>query len=153
MSSILYYSNYCENCKALLQRVGQSSVKDDMHFICIDKRQQGANGATYVVLQNGQQILLPPTINKVPALLLLNRGHHVLFGDEIEQHIGPQQQAATQVATQNNGEPQAYSLTVASSGGFGVASDNYSFSRPRFHIVICEGRWRNATEASLCDNR
>ena len=28
MSSILYYSNYCENCKALLQTLSKSNVKD-----------------------------------------------------------------------------------------------------------------------------
>ena len=127
MSSILYYSNYCQNCKGLLQKLAQSSAKDDMHFICIDQRHQGANGATYIVLQNNQEILLPPTVTKVPALLLLNRGHQVIFGADIEQHVAPRQEMANQVATQNNGEPQAFSLLASSSGGFGVSSDNYSF--------------------------
>jgi hypothetical protein len=124
MSSILYYSNYCENCKRLLQSLSQSSVKDGMHFICIDKRHKGNNGATYVALENGQEILLPPTITKVPALLLLNKGHHVLFGNDIDDHLTPQQNAVNAVATKNNGEPLAFSLA---SSGFGVASDNFSF--------------------------
>lgn len=124
MSSILYYSNYCENCKRLLQELSQTSVKDDIHFICIDKRHRGANGATYIVLENGQELLLPPTISKVPALLLLNKGHHVLFGKDINTHLAPRQTAVDAVATQNNGEPLAFSL---SGTGFGVASDNFSF--------------------------
>jgi hypothetical protein len=124
MSSILYYSNYCENCKRLLQALSQSSVKDGIHFICIDKRHKGNNGATYVVLENGQDLLLPPTITKVPALLLLNKGHHVLFGDDIDNHLTPQQETVNMVATKNNGEPLAFSLA---SSGFGVASDNFSF--------------------------
>jgi len=37
MSSILYYSNYCKNCQSLLQSIAQTSIKDDTHFICIDK--------------------------------------------------------------------------------------------------------------------
>lgn len=39
MSSILYYSNYCENCKGLLQTISKwPSVQKDMHFLNIDKR-------------------------------------------------------------------------------------------------------------------
>ena len=38
MSSILYYSNYCEKCKDLLRLIGKSDLKNDMHFVCIDKR-------------------------------------------------------------------------------------------------------------------
>jgi hypothetical protein len=126
MSCILYYSNYCENCKTLLQNIAKwSEVKNDMHFINIDKRVKKNNGATYVVLENGQEILLPPTINKVPALLLLNKSHHVLFGSDINKHIEPKQQLQANVATKNNGEPMAFSLM---SGGYGgVASDNFSF--------------------------
>ena len=84
MSSILYYSNYCENSKGLLQTISKwGNVQKEMHFINIDKRVKRSNGATYIVLENGQEILLPPTITKVPALLLLNQGHHVLFGGNI----------------------------------------------------------------------
>ena len=123
MSSIFYYSNYCEKCKLVLQTVSKSNIKNDIHFICIDNRVV-KNSATYIVLEQGNEVLLPPTVNKVPALLLLNRGHHVLFGDDILQHLKPQQEEEKQVATMNNGEPSAFSL---GSGGYGVASDNYSF--------------------------
>ena len=124
MSSILYYSNYCEKCKNLLQVLAKSEVKNDMHFIALDNRVKKPNGATYVVLSNGQEILLPPTITKVPALLLLNRGHRVLFGGEITEHLAPKQEAFTRSATENNGEPHAFALGAS---GFGVASDNFSF--------------------------
>ena len=85
MSSILYYSTYCDNCSKLLQAVARSNSKKEMHFINIDKRIKKSNGATYIILENGQEILLPPTINKVPALLLLNKGHQVLFGNDINK--------------------------------------------------------------------
>lgn len=123
MSSILYYSNFCEKCKNILQVLSKTSEKDDMHFICIDNRLNKQN-ATYIILQQGQEVLLPPTVNKVPALLLLNHGHRVLFGDEILNHIAPKQEVSQQSATENNGEPLAFSL---GSSGFGVASDNFSF--------------------------
>ena len=126
MSCILYYSNYCENCKVLLQNIAKwDEIKKDMHFLNIDKRKKGTNGATYIVLENGQEILLPPTITKVPALLLLNKGHHVLFGNNINKHLEPKQQLQASVATKNNGEPLAFSLMGGGYGG--VASDNYSF--------------------------
>lgn len=127
MSTILYYSNYCENCKSLLQNIAKwNDIKNDMHFINIDKRTKKINGATYVILETGQEILLPPTITKVPALLLLNKSHHVLFGNDITKHLEPKQQLQAKTATSNNGEPLAFSLLGG--GGFGgVASDNYSF--------------------------
>ena len=125
MSSILYYSNYCENCKGLLQTISKwPGVQKDMHFLNIDKRTKKSNGATYIILENGQEILLPPTITKVPALLLLNQGHHVLFGKDINKHLEPQQLTQAKVATHNNGEPLAFSI---SGSLYGVASDNYSF--------------------------
>ncbi len=126
MSTILYYSNYCENCKKLLGIIGKSPVKDEMHFLCVDNRTKSANGATYLVLPNGQQVLLPPTVTAVPALLLLNRGHKVLMGEEIMRHISPEIEAQKQTAVQQTGEPTAFALGGFGSS-FGVASDSYSY--------------------------
>jgi hypothetical protein len=89
MSQILYYSSHCENSKKLLSILSKSQIKKDIHFISIDKRVKKNNGATYIVLENSQEIILPPTVTRVPALLLLNKGHHVLFGDEIYNHLKP----------------------------------------------------------------
>ena len=130
MTSILYYSNYCENCKNLLKNISKSSIKNDMHFICIDKRVKKQNGATYIILENGQEILLPPSVTKVPALLLLNKGYQVLFGlENITKYLEPKQNSIQAVSTNNNGEPLAFSIMGGggSSSLFGVASDQYSF--------------------------
>ena len=124
MSTILYYSNYCDNCKKLLQNLSKSNAKNDIHFINIDKRTKKQNGATYVILETGQELLLPPTINRVPALLLLNENHKVLFGNDIGNHLNAKNVAYTNPTVKQNGEPLAFSLN---NGGFGVASDNYSF--------------------------
>lgn len=124
MTSILYYSNYCDKCKNLLKSISHLDVKNDIHFISLDNRVKKPNGATYVVLSNGQEILLPPTITKVPALLLLNRGHRVLFGNEINDYILPKKQVQEREATNNNGEPLAFTL---GGGSFGVSSDVFSF--------------------------
>ena len=126
MSSIFYYSNYCPNCRSYIQTLSHSSIKDDIHFICLDKRTKKPNGSTYVSLDNGQEILLPPTITKVPALLLLNEGHRVVFGEEIQSVFKPKKEVVqNQHELQSISEPDAFSLS--GTGGFGVASDNFSF--------------------------
>ena len=58
MSYVLYYSNYCENCKNLLTALSQSNKKDEIHFICIDNRITDRSGVTNVILENGHQLIL-----------------------------------------------------------------------------------------------
>jgi hypothetical protein len=126
MSCILYYSKYCEVCKKYLQTLSKSSIQSDIHFICIDKRIKDANNKIYIILENGQKIILPENITKVPALLLINQGYQVLFGEQILNYLKPRQQEEVRVATRNNMEPMAFSL--GSGGGFGdIVSDQYSF--------------------------
>lgn len=126
MSCILYYSKYCEVSKKYLQLLSKSDIQRDIHFICIDKRVKDSNNKTYIILENGQKIILPENITKVPALLLLNQGYNVLYGEQILQHLKPRQQQEIRQATQNNMEPMAFSL--GGGGSFGdVVSDQYSF--------------------------
>ena len=124
MSCILYYSKYCEVSKKYLQMLTKTNIQKDIHFICIDKRVQEGN-KTYIVLENGQKIILPENVTRVPALLLLNQGYQVLYGEQILQHLKPQQEIEVKQATQNNMEPLAFSL---GGGGFNnIVSDQYSF--------------------------
>jgi hypothetical protein len=127
MSSILYYSNFCDKSKSLLQRLAKSKIKEGIHYMCIDKRVKGENGAWYIILEDGQQIILPPHVNRVPALLLLNQNHMVLYGDQITNHLKPLDVQHNNVATNYNGEPSPFSTSCEFMGGFGVTSDNYSF--------------------------
>jgi len=122
MSSILYYSKYCDVSKKYLQLLSKSNVQKDVHFICIDKRIKDSNNKTYIILDNGQKIILPENVTRVPALLLLNQGYNVLYGDQILQHLKPKQEVEVRQATQNNMEPMAFSL-----GGGDIVSDQYSF--------------------------
>ncbi len=126
MSSILYYSNYCDHSKRLLQALSKNTNNKDIHFICIDKRTKDPNGKTFIILENGQKIVMPENVNRVPALLLLNQGYNVLYGEAILQHLKPRQEVMVRQATQNNMEPMAFAL--GGGGGFGaVVSDQYSF--------------------------
>jgi hypothetical protein len=126
MSCILYYSNYCEHCKKLLQTISKSNTQNDIHFICIDKRVKDNNNKTFIVLENGQKIIMPENVTRVPALLLLNQGYQVLYGESILQHLKPKQEVEVRKATQNNMEPMAFSF--GGGGSFGdIVSDQYSF--------------------------
>ena len=127
MSCILYYSKYCEVSKKYLQLLSRTQqAQKDLHFICIDKRVKDANNKTYIVLEDGQKIILPENVTKVPALLLMTQGYQVLYGEQILQYLKPKQQQEVRVATQNNMEPMAFGF--GSGGGFGdIVSDKYSF--------------------------
>ena len=125
MSCILYYSNYCEHSKKLLQTLTKANLTNDIHFICIDKRTKDPNNKIFIILENGQKIIMPENVTRVPALLLLNQGYQVLYGESILQFFKPKQEVQVKRATQNNLEPMAFSF---GGGGFGsVVSDQYSF--------------------------
>ncbi len=123
MSSILYYSNFCEHSKKLLQTISKANISNEIHFICIDKRMKdSSSNKVYIILENGQKIVMPENVNRVPALLLLTKGYSVLYGESILQHLKPKQEQVVREATHNNMEPSAFSF----GGGF-VTSDQYSF--------------------------
>jgi hypothetical protein len=131
MSCILYYSNYCDPSKKLLQTIIKTENSNDMHFICIDKRVKDASGKVYIVLKNGQKIIMPENVLRVPALLLLNQNYKVIYGDEIYAHLRPQTQMQIKQATKNNMEPITFQDGFDAFSGFGcgssIMSDNYSF--------------------------
>ena len=129
MSTILYYSNFCEPSKKLLQSVTKTQNTNNIHFICIDKRVKDTNGKIFIVLQNGQQILMPENVTRVPALLLLNQNYKVIYGNDIYNYLKPQVAQQIQQATKNNMEPINFQDGFKSFSGFsgGIVSDNYSF--------------------------
>lgn len=121
MGSILYYSNYCNHCKNILLNLSRNRIKENVHFVCIDKRTKKGND-TFAVLET-KEILIPPTIKKVPSLLLLNRGNMIIEGDDVCEHIIENIQQDTMQATDGNGEPKSYGMN-----DFGnIQSDTYSF--------------------------
>ena len=128
MSSILYYSNFCDHSKKLLQVVSKTQTSKDIHFICIDKRVKDANGKIFIILQNEQKIVMPENVSKVPALLLLNDNYKVLYGDDIYKRLKPQVKQDVIQATKNNMEPSAFAFdNFGGGGGAGISSDAYSF--------------------------
>ena len=125
MSTILYYSNFCEHSKKLLQHASKLNLGKDHHFICIDKRVKESDNKIYIILANGQRIIMPENVTKVPALLLLKQSFKVLYGEAIYDYFKPQIKEDVKIATQNNMEPMAFSFNGF--GSAGIVSDNYSF--------------------------
>jgi hypothetical protein len=118
--SIIYYSNFCDPSKKLLQKVAKTKLSQEIHFICIDQRQRDSKGNTILFLQN-EQVMLPSAVTKVPALYQME-SKQVLFGDDIYDHLLPREVAINQVATGGNGEPECYSIY-----GMNKMSDTFSF--------------------------
>ena len=123
MSYILYYSTYCENCSQLIQKLSTSQVKNEIHFISIDNRVKKPDGATYIILKNQQEMILPHMVDKVPALLLLNRGNQVLYGNSILEQLQPVKPGVE--TRKQNLEPTAFSFNDMNASG--VTSDVFSF--------------------------
>jgi hypothetical protein len=129
MSCILYYSNFCEPSKKLLQTVSKTQNVNNIHFVCIDKRIKDTDCKIYIILQTGQKLLMPENVTRVPALLLLNQNYKVIYGDDIYKHLKPQVTQQIQQATKNNMEPINHQDGFSSFSGFsgGIVSDCYSF--------------------------
>jgi len=117
---IIYYSNFCDPSKKLLQKVAKTKLSQEIHFICIDRRQRDSKGNTILFLQN-EQVMLPSAVTKVPALYQME-SKQVLFGDDIYSHLLPKEVAINQVATNGNFEPDPFSVF-----GMSRLSDTYSF--------------------------
>ena len=111
MNSILYYSNFCEKSKNLLKTLSKSTIKDEIHFICIDKRRKNDDGEIIILLDKGKTVPLPTGINRVPAMLLLFNGNRILFGNEIKAHLDTKIAAQAGVTSKYEEEPDAFSFS------------------------------------------
>ena len=152
MGSVLYYSGRCENSLALLQQVSGTGMAGKIHFVSVDDRVV-VDGATYAMTARGKRVLMPSAVDRVPALLLLNRGNQILFGEDITKYLEPHQLDMKRAATSPAGVPDPYDVRASSSGGFGVASDSYSFWDQSSDEMAAKGgggmrqQWHYATPA------
>lgn len=133
MSCVLYYSKYCEICKKLIYNLGKTNIQKEIHFLNVDKRIE-ENNKTFILLENGQKILLPPNVNRVPALLLLNN-NKILFGKDVENYFVPLVKNEKKTALKSHGEPLAFSLYEMGT----TMSDNYSYLDQNFDDLSAKG--------------
>ena len=124
---ILYYSNYCKHSQLVLQFLVKGNMSDKLNFICVDKRVKDAqNNQTYIVLENGKRVSMPPNVHSVPALLQVKKNYSVILGEDIIKHFQPRVQEQNKIATSSNGEPAGFQL-LASNMGMNIVSEQYTF--------------------------
>ena len=108
----------------LLSSLSRSPVKDDVHFLSIDKRIR-KGGEIYIILQNGSEILLPKNITKVPSVMLLNRNNQVLEGEDVQKHFDLMIDAKKPIQNRTvETDPLSFSMDDVMGS---VHSDNFSF--------------------------
>jgi hypothetical protein len=123
---ILYYSNYCKHSQNIIQTLVKSNLTDKISFVCIDKRSRDpSNGQTYITLENGGKVIMPPNVHSVPSLLIIKEQYRVLMGDDIIKHLHPQIKNTMSANMQSNIEPSGYFLT-ASNGGTNIMSEKFT---------------------------
>ena len=130
---ILYYSNYCKHSQRIIQFLSKGGLLDKVNALCIDKRRQDEKtNQTIIMLDNGDQKLMPPNIQSVPAMLLVNDNYKVILGDEIIEHFEPTMKKKIANANLGNGEP------------FGFTMDNFTSSARSEERRVgkeCRSRW------------
>ena len=123
---ILYYSNYCKHSQSIIQTLVKSNLTDKISFVCIDKRSRDpSNGQTYITLENGGKVIMPPNVHSVPSLLIIKEQYRVPMGDDIIKHLHPQIKNTMSANMQPNIEPSGYFL-AASNGGTNIMSEKFT---------------------------
>jgi hypothetical protein len=124
---ILYYSNYCLHSKKILQYLAKESLTNQLNCICIDRRTRDPKtGQIYIILENGKQLMMPPNVHSVPAMLLVKENFRVILGEEIIQYLQPKVKKQNAIATQNQGEPMGYILNQ-SNNGMSIVSEQFTY--------------------------
>jgi len=123
----LYYSNYCKHSKKVLDFLSKSGITEKLNCICIDKRKRDPNtNQMFIQLDDGKQVLMPPNLSSVPALLLINKGYSLVLGSDIIQHYEPEVKKKLESANFGDGEPSSYTIQ-SSSGGSNIVSEQFTF--------------------------
>jgi len=115
MSDIFYYSNHCKHSQKVIQYISKNNVIDKLSCVCIDNRIRDINNNNIlIILENGKQVSMPPSIQTVPALLRVSKNHTVILGSEqIIEYINTDKKYVNTQQSQssilnNNVEPVSY---------------------------------------------
>lgn len=140
---ILYYSNYCKHSQSVLQHLVKGNMTDKLNFICIDKRTKDPqNNQTYIILENGKKVSMPPNVHSVPALLQVKKNYNVILGEDIIKYLSPQIQEQKQNAVSLNGEPAGFQL-LPSNMGMNIVSEQYTFYNMSSDELSAKGKGGN----------
>lgn len=141
---ILYYSNFCKHSQKVVTTLVKGNLSDKISFVCIDKRiRDEKTNQTYIQLENGSKVIMPPNINSVPSLLLIKQQYRVISGgDEIMKHFHPQLKTQNEQATLTNGEPSGYHIGNFT-GGTNIISEQYTLYNMTPDELSSKGRGGN----------
>ena len=121
---ILYYSNHCKHSKKIVDFLAKGGFTDSLSCICIDKRTRNPKtNQIIILLEGGQQTIMPPNISSVPALLLVNQKYKLVLGSDIIKHFEPQMKDKLASANFGNGEPLGYSIAAGSN----IVSEQFTY--------------------------
>lgn len=124
---VLYYSNYCKHSQKIIQSLVKNDVMDKINCICIDKRSRDPKtNQTFIHLENGEKVGMPPNLHNVPALLLIKQNYKFIHGDEIVKHYHPVILSKTERATNFNGEPAGFPLGKSTPGS-NIISEKFTY--------------------------
>jgi hypothetical protein len=139
---ILYYSNYCQYSQQVVQFLAKNNLADKVNCICIDKRSRDVNNnQTYITLENGQKIVLPPNVHSVPALLQVKKNYSVILGPDIIEYYKPQ--AMEKLATATMYDEPVGAVLSSSSAGVNIMSEQYTMYNLTPEELSTKGQGKN----------
>lgn len=139
MGYILYYSAYCIQCQRLLRILSCSppQIKNQIHFVCIDARRRDPNsGKTIVYLESGAQTVLPPNIQRVPAIIIIGKGNRVVLGADDIIHLFSGGGGTGPPDARNNDMPPLHGGAGAGGGAGGGGATNDGFFTPASEAAL-----------------
>ena len=111
----------------MIQYLAKNNLTNKLNCINIDKRTRNPNtGQTMIHLENGTSVQLPPNVHSVPSLLLVKEKYAVIVGEEIYKYLSPKVSVQNAIATNYNGEPEAY-MFAGSASGVNIMSEQYTY--------------------------
>lgn len=127
MFDTLYYSNHCKHSQRVLQYLVKSNLVDKISFINIDNRKRDkVSNQLFIVLEDGQRVVMPPHVKSVPSLLLVKENYRVIVGDDIIDFYQPHaQKEGYKKSIHYSKEPIGTPL-IESNRGVNIFSEPYS---------------------------
>ena len=108
---ILYYSNYCKHSQKIIKFLSKGGLTNEINAFCIDKRTKDPKtNQTIILLEDGKKASLPPNLQSVPALLLINDNYKLILGDDIIKHFEPMMKEKLASADFGSGEPIGFAM-------------------------------------------
>lgn len=134
MFGVLYYGKTCQHSQQLLRQVAKQGISDKLRFVPVDQQVKRGD-QLMAILDNGSQVLIPPGVTAVPAMLDI-RDKNIYMGPEVGKRLAAEAERAARAATGAEKEPMAY--TDISSG----TSTTFSFVGDDPETLLAKGTGR-----------